>query len=125
MKKRCAFYPMPLALANDRLWERGTLDLLRNVEGAAYFLPIGHLGPGVYRLRMDGLATGLRICSELVAADFDLVGHEVLTQVGGAQVLHFRVDASAELFLRIRTPFPATLSQLDLATEGPGPSHAD
>jgi hypothetical protein len=125
MKERCAFYPMPLALANDRLWERGTLDLLRNVEGAAYFLPIGHLGPGVYRLRMDGLAPGLRICSELVAADFDLVGHEVLTQVGGAQVLHFRVDESAELFLRIRTPFPATLSQVDLATEGPGPSHAD
>ncbi len=121
MKERCAFYPMPLALANDRRWDKGTLDLLRNLEGAAYFLPLGRLGSGVYRLRMDGLAPGLRICSELVAADFDLVSHEVLTQDGGVLVLRFRVDAPAELFLRIRTPVPATLTQVDLATE-PGKS---
>ena len=125
MKEQCAFYPMPLALANDRRWDKGTLDLLRNLEGAAYFLPLGRLGSGVYRLRMDGLAPGLRICAELVAADFDLVSHEVLTQDGGAQVLRFWVDAPAELFLRIRTPVPAALTQVDLATEGPGPPRAE
>ena len=125
MKERCAFYPMPLALAHDRRWDRGTLDLLRNVEGAAYFLPLGRLGPGVYRLRMDGLASGLRICPELVAADFELVSHEVLTHDGGAQVLRFRMDEPAELFLRIRTPAPAILSRVELAAEGTGPSHAE
>jgi hypothetical protein len=118
MKEQCAFYPLPLALATDRRWDRDTLDRLRDPEETAYFLPLGRLGPGLHRLWIEGLNPGVRTCAELIAADFELVGHEDLAQHAERLVLRFQVDVSAELFLRIRAQGPITLTRVELITGG-------
>ena len=115
MKERCAFFPLPLALVADHSWGSDVLDRLRSPEGTAYFLPLGRMGPGPYLLRISGLAPGVRTWAELVAADFDLVGHAGLAQDGEHQVLRFRIDVPGELFLRIRAQAPIALTRVELA----------
>jgi hypothetical protein len=118
MKERCAFFPIPLALVVDHSWGRDILDRLRSPEGMAYFLPLGRMDPSLYLVRISGLAPGVRTRAELVAADFDLVHHGGVAQDGEQdgeyQVLRFRIDEPGELFLRISTQVPITLTRVEL-----------
>jgi len=117
-KERCAFYPIPLTLAQDGDWGRNTLDRLRDPDGTAYFLPLGHLESGAYRLWMDGMAPGMRVCAELIAADFDFVRHEGVAPSGERQGLRFQVEEPTEVFMRLRTQGPIVLTRVELI--GPG-----
>jgi hypothetical protein len=119
MKEQCAFYPLPLALAEDHAWVGDTLDRLRAPDGTAYFLPLGRLGAGLYHLWLDGLDHEAGACTEVIAADFDLVGRQGIVQVGGRQGLGFRVENPAELFLRIRAKVPIKLTRVELVTSDP------
>jgi hypothetical protein len=119
MKERCAFFPLPLALAADHSWGRDILDRLRGPEGTAYFLPLGVMDAGHYGLRISGLDAGVRACTELVAADFDLVDQDGLAPDGEHQVLRFRVQVPGELSLRIRAQVPITLTRVELVTWAP------
>ena len=116
MKVQCAFYPLSLALASDSVWAVDTLGRLRAPDGTAYFLPLGVLAPGRYRLWIDGPDPGARACAELIRADFDRVDHQGITPVGERWTLPFRVDAPTELYLRIRTEEPITLTRVELVT---------
>ena len=125
MKERCAFFPLPLALAADHSWGRDVLDRLRGPEGTAYFLPLGPLGAGHHLLRISGLEAGLRACAELVAADFDLVGHDGLAPDGEHQVLRFRVQVPGELFLRLKAQVPISLTRVELVTWAAAETHPE
>jgi hypothetical protein len=119
MKELCAFFPLPLALVADRSWGRDILDRLRGPEGTAYFLPLGAMDAGHYGLRINGVDAAVRICAELVAADFDLVDHDGLAPDGERQVLRFWVQVPGELVLRIRAQVPITLTRVELVTWAP------
>ncbi len=114
MKERCAFFPLQLALEKDRRWGRDTLDRLRDPDGTAYFLPLGRLKPGPYHLWLDGLNHRAGICAELIAADFDWVEHEGIAQVGERHGLRFQIEVPTEVFLRVGTQEPITLTQVEL-----------
>lgn len=116
MKERCAFFPLPLSPGADHSWGRDILDRLRGPDGTAYFMPLGPMEPNSYLLRISGLDAGVRVCAELVAADFDLVGHDGLAPDGEHQVLRFRVHVPGDLFLRIRAQVPISLTRVELVT---------
>ena len=117
-KERCAFYPIPLNLAQDGSWGGNTLDRVRDPDGTAYFLPLGRLESGAYRLWMDGVEPDVRVCAELIAADFDFVRHNGVTPDGERQGLRFQVEVPTEVFLRLRTQGPIVLTRVELI--GPG-----
>ena len=117
MKEQCAFYPLPLALATDRVWGQDSLDQLRSPAGTAYFLPLGRLGAGEHRLRIDGLEPGIRTCVDLVTADFDSVTPEAVTQEGEQRGLRFRIDTPVEVFLRITAERSITMTRAELVGE--------
>jgi hypothetical protein len=113
-------HPIPLTLTRDRVWDSDVLDQLRSPSGTAYFLPLGRLGPGLYRLWIDGLDPGASVCAELMAADFELVDHQGIARAGGRRFLSFRVAAPAELYLRIRAQGPLALTRVELVVGGSG-----
>jgi hypothetical protein len=116
MKVQCAFYPLSLALASDSVWAVDTLGRLRAPDGTAYFLPLGVLAPGRYRLWIDGPDPGVRLAADVIAADFEQLAYEGIDQVGELQVLAFRVDTPAELYVRIRAQGPISLTRVALVT---------
>ena len=122
MKVQCAFYPLPLTLARDRIWGGDTLGRLRAPDGTGYFLPLGLLAPGLYRLWIDGLDPGARASAEVIAASFDQLDHQGIVPAGNRQVLAFQVDAPTELYVRITAQGPIALTGVELASASAGAS---
>jgi hypothetical protein len=51
-KERCSRYPLSASLPPDRRWQAGDLAGWREARGTGYFLPLGELAPGLYRLQL-------------------------------------------------------------------------
>jgi len=66
-KENCAHYPLPVAAPADGVWDAEALQQWRSPESKGYFIPLGRMSPGMYRLglRFDGQAeTIMRITNE-------------------------------------------------------------
>jgi hypothetical protein len=103
--------------AGPHTWGTDTLDRLRNPSGTAYFLPLGRLAPGLYRLWIDGLDFSTRAGAEVIAADFEQLAHQGIEQVGERQVLAFRVYAPAKLYVRISAQGSMSLGRVELVPD--------
>jgi len=118
MKERCAFYPLPLALIEDRTWGVDVLRHLRAPDGTAYFLPLGRLAPGAYRLWLDmpdpGPAGRPDATAEIIAADFEPLPGLGSSWVDGRWLLQFQVDGPAEHYARLKADRPIALVRAEL-----------
>ncbi|MBP8168917.1 MAG: hypothetical protein KAX99_04560 [Azonexus sp.] len=52
-KERCAHYPVPGKIPNDDIWTAADLAAWRNLQAGAYFIPLGNIPAGKYRLRLS------------------------------------------------------------------------
>jgi len=114
MKEACAFYPLPFALARDGPWEPETLRKLRSPSGQSYFIPLGPLSPGAYRVLLQGPGPTARPCVELIDGDFDYLDEIDLEPEDGGWRLRFRTGKAGELFLRVKAPGPTGLTRVEL-----------
>lgn len=72
MKEECNYYPMNVPLPPKRVWLAGTLDKMSTLLEKNYFIPLGPLVAGEYRLELD-LESDSRISVQLVSESFDTV----------------------------------------------------
>lgn len=66
-KEHCAHYPLMDAVPANGIWSAELLRQWRAPDGTGYFVPLGRMGPGTYRLtlRLDGEgAVEVRITNE-------------------------------------------------------------
>ena len=76
-KELCAHYPLPDAVPANGVWDVEALRQWRSPDGDGYFIPLGRMRQGVYRLglRFDGKAeASVRITNE----KFDVLLEEQL-----------------------------------------------
>ena len=52
-KENCAHYPQPGPIPANGIWTAADLNEWRNPDNGAYFIAIGHLAPGDYRLQLS------------------------------------------------------------------------
>jgi hypothetical protein len=121
MKEECAFYPLPLALVRDRTWDAEILGRLRSPSGETYFLPLGTLGPGRYRVVLQGLGPKARPCLELIDAGFDFIDAIELEPSEHGWALRFHTERATEVFLRLKAPGSAALTRAEIAAESQSP----
>lgn len=114
MKEDCGFYPFPHAMIRDRVWDSDRLDTLRSPSGQAYFLPLGFLQPGLYRLLFKGIDDGCGLTVEVIDSDFDFVDHEGLRDEGGVQVIVLGIEKASAYFLRIYAQQPISIPRLEI-----------
>lgn len=120
MKEECAFYPLPLALARDRAWGPETLERLRSPREPIYFLPLGDLGAGAYRVWLQGLGPKARPCVELIDADFDFIDTIELEPSEAGWRLRFRMERATEVFLRLKVPGSLPLTRVAIEADDQG-----
>jgi len=114
MKEECGFYPLSMDLAKDKVWGNNLLAKLRSPSNQAYFVPLGFLEPGSYRLMMTGLAPDTNYCIEIINSEFDYFDNKRVNGDGEETSLIFQADVRSEYFLRISAREPVSLKKIEL-----------
>lgn len=113
MKTECSQYPLSIPIPPDRIWNEQTLEQLHSVSEKAYFVPLGPLGAGTYRVRLV-FDTDTEVCTQLINATFDVVDHPpARTEKEAAQVF-FVVPRLGEYFLRLFANNQARMVRLEI-----------
>lgn len=91
MKEVCGFAAIPLAFEPQAVWSEAQLEFFHTPGGEAYFMPLGELGAGDYRLQARLVGTDW--IAQVVSADFDVVGETASCDKGDEFGLEFQADA--------------------------------
>lgn len=113
MKAKCSFYPLPKGLSHDRSWNGAVLRKLRSPTRRAYFVPLGVLAPGRYRLLIDGVDNNP--CLEIITSEFDYLDTNDETSRGGEILLSFQVERRLAYFLRVTARKPLDIKRIELS----------
>lgn len=114
MKTECRYAPLP-AVDHDGGLDAAALAPLRDPWRGGYFMPLGELAAGRYRL--SGRLTGSgRIRIEVIDAHFDPWADACLTPLDGGFDLQFSVDTAQPLFVRLRPRAGQVVTSLRLRT---------
>lgn len=114
MKERCASVPVPAPVPADGRWDTAALRALALPSGSAYFVPLGRLVPGRYRLRLRATAPP-PLRAQVVSDHFANALDETPHFEGVHTTLDFSVDEADSWALRLSAQAPIALEALDLA----------
>ena len=114
MKEECSFYPLSVALAQDRIWDSDILGKLQSPSNNAYFVPLGRLEPGLYQILLEGLNKNTNYCIEIINNEFDYFEQKKLNWESEKMILQFQADEHSEYYLRITSKKPISLKRIEL-----------
>ena len=114
MKEKCGYYPFSFALADDQVWGSDILATLKAPSKQAYFIPLGRLNPGVYKLSFGGLSGINKMRIEIMNAQFDYLENDSVHRDGGKTQMMFQTHERSDYFLRITAQHPINLTKLEL-----------
>jgi len=119
MKDHCAYYPLQAPLPPDRIWDTGRLDALRTDPDGSYFVPLGTLVPGDYRLGLD-FARDARGTIQLISGQFDTIVEESTVTVDKRLDIPFAVETAGDYYFRMYPRQTARLTRLSVTPAGTG-----
>lgn len=118
MKQKCAYAPLPPPDMRGPL-QREILDLYLDSATRDYFIPLGKLEPGRYRLELRFEApASLRV--EVLNERFEFLVDECTDRSHSVLPVTVEVDEAADHFLRLRSPAELYLEELRLTPEADG-----
>lgn len=115
MKQECAYAPLPPQDMRRPL-QREILDLYRDSTTGDYFMPLGKLEPGRYRLdlRFEAPAS-LRV--EVLNERFEFLVDACTDRSQAVLPVTVEVEETADHYLRLRSPAELHLEELRLTPE--------
>ncbi|GAB4290790.1 MAG: hypothetical protein Kow0096_04530 [Thiohalomonadaceae bacterium] len=119
MKEYCSFTAFPFAPAPPTSWLTSQLALFQTPAGDAYFVPLGSLANGTYRLQAR--LQGKNWVAQVIAGNFDVIAETLSCNQGEEFGMEFRVDAG-KYYLRVTGREPLQLQQVRLLAL-PSPNH--
>ena len=122
MKDKCAYYPMQAPIPPNRVWGGDRLDRMRIMPEGSYFVPLGPLPPGDYRL---GLAfeRDVKATIQLVSGQFEMVVEEYLASRDSHLDIPFAIEAQGNYYFRMYPREAARITGLSITTAGNGVDH--
>lgn len=98
-KAHCAHYPVAERVPSDLVWTEADLEPWRNAQEGGYFIPLGQLDAGRYRLEMV-LAATLRFRLKISDDGFEPVVEEVFC-VHEPTAIEFELDGASRYYLTL------------------------
>lgn len=118
MKRECAYAPMPAPDLRAPL-QREILDVYRDSMTGNYFMPVGKLEPGIYRLELRFEApASLRV--EVLNEQFEFLVDECAGCSRAILPVTVEVEETAKHYLRLRSPTALRLEELRFSRESAG-----
>lgn len=108
MKENCAYYPLPAAIPQDRIWQSKALEAWFSAVGTSYFIPLGMLAPGRYAAVME-FDREAQARLQVVDEQFNFLTETTEIAHGGMLTVEFSGLAQGECYLRV---YPAALTKL-------------
>ena len=117
MKEKCAYYPMNTPLPPKRVWNAEMLDRMSTLLERNYFVPVGSLLAGDYRLELD-LGTDARISLQLVSETFDTVVEDCYETVEKRMTIPFTITDPGNHYVRTYPRTPVRILRLAVVPDG-------
>lgn len=113
MKSECAFYPLDIGTPPDRQWDADSLARLSTPAGMDYFIPLGNLHPGTYRLSLTTDDDG-RLTLQVLDEGFDWLV-DTCRETGDRRLeIGFDVAVDTRYYLRVLSRGAGRLTGLAL-----------
>ena len=113
MKEKCAYYPSNSVVPLNKAWGREVLEEFSTLLGRNYFLPVGSLSAGSYRLEIE-LEKDARATVHLISEEFDMVVEDCFDSSNSRIDIKFSVEDSGNYFFRMYPREPVSISRLSI-----------
>lgn len=111
MKERCSYYPMNTVVPATWVWESGILDKLSTLLERNYFIPVGGLTPGSYRIELE-LEHRAKLTAQLITEEFDLIFEEYHESNNRYMNIPFVVESYGIHYFRVYPNKPVRITRL-------------
>lgn len=111
MKEHCAYAPLDVPVPQDRVWQGEALQALFSQAGQGYFIPLGMLEAGAYRVELDfGRYADVRL--EVLDSRFRSLLERNECAADGKMAAAFALDSAAQGYARIFVSAPLQVLRL-------------
>ena len=108
MKEQCAYYPMETALVPGSEQGAAFLDQFSSLPQGDYFIPLGRLSPGTYRLLLE-LDAAVEVEVQLVSGEFETLVEDCYQPEQRRVSIPFRIEQPASYYFRLYPERPVRL----------------
>lgn len=116
MKEKCAYYPVRVPIPPQRIWSPELLDKFTTLLQRNYFVPLGPLSTGDYRIEVD-LDAGVLANIQLVSESFEMIVDDCFTANEGSIVIPLHIGEPSNYYFRIYPNRPTRLRRLAVLVE--------
>ncbi len=113
MKEKCAYYPSNSSVPLKKTWGSDVLEEFTTLLGRNYFLPVGSLSPGSYRLAFE-LEKDTRATVHLISEEFDMVVDDCFDSSNKQIDIKFSIEDSGNYFFRMYPREPVRITRLSI-----------
>lgn len=118
MKEKCAYFPMEIRIPPHRVWGAEILEQLSTHLEKNYFVPMGWLPVGNYRLKL-AMEKDEKITVHVVSESFAMIVEDCHQTQGQYLEIPFSVDDAGNHYVRVYPRKPVRLTQLEVVLQGP------
>ncbi len=111
MKEKCAYYPLNISVPPLKTWGSDVLEEFTTLMDRNYFLPVGSLSAGNYRLQLE-LEKDAKVTVHLISDEFDMVVEDCFNSSNSRIDIKFTVEDSGNYFFRMYPREPVRITQL-------------
>lgn len=111
MKEKCAYYPMDTPVPAQLIWGPELLAKLSTYLEKNYFIPVGYLGPGNYRLEL-AFEQDEKVTVHLVSETFAMVIEDCHQSEGKRLEIPFSIVDGGNHYVRLYPARPVELQRL-------------
>ena len=104
---------MEMALPSDLRWDSEILRRMGTLVEKNYFVPLGVLPNGRYRMRLL-LTEDARVSVQLVSEKFDMAVDDCFESVGNKITMYFSISDTEKYYFRMYPRRPVQLSEIIL-----------
>ena len=115
MKEKCAYYPLQVPIPPGRVWDSGLLERMTIVPEYNYFVPLGPLSAGRYRLRLE-LEQDASVLIQLVSDAFEMAVEATLSSSAGQLDIPFSIDEPGDYYFRMYPQESVRLTRLAITS---------
>ncbi|MCW9013168.1 MAG: hypothetical protein OQL06_05235 [Gammaproteobacteria bacterium] len=115
MKEKCAYYPMSAPVPPQRIWNSEILGKMSTLVEKNYFVPVGPLLPGTYRLELS-LAKDEKVTVHFVSEIFDTVIEDCFLASEKQIVIPITIEDAGKYYVRVYPRNPVQITRLAIIT---------